>query len=497
PATRRVDERVNPRSDAQPPRPTTPCMNRGGDGVRRKRISSAGRPGRPSSSTVGVRMFQLESRLLGEHRVPGCEAAPAKECRGSDNFSTGDGRDSQLRPTRPASSGSRAHGSGRISSKLIQEAMQMCRQSQAGSSAATVCSTEHGYEAVPPSMSPPPDQLERPRAPTPEQTNHWLQGMEFGAEEEAKAAPQVSAVCSTLQCPRPEAVSPRDAQWTRPRSPTPTKMLAWGEEDTPSAGSNLRALYFSPSDDDYPARGDHSDGLINRLIEACQMDDVRRAFGIYERLRRQRVPLYEGVYKLIIECCIRTHQLGHGIQFYETLKSSGQRVSSRIVIVLIEACAREQHSEKVHALWQDWCQPNEPIRPCHRDVFMATLAALVRTMCPDLALELLQDVRHRSGDSTWVLNVEAEVQDLLQLVDTAASEAKHNGEQLGDSLLASYSELQDLLLQLLDEADSHATTPRYGRPKSVEHVVEHSGGLRDDELLLMEDVDLDLELAAM
>lgn len=227
------------------------------------------------------------------------------------------------------------------------------------------------------------------------------------------------------------------------------------------------------------------------------MDDVRRAFGIYERLRRQRVPLYEGVYKLIIECCIRTHQLGHGIQFYETLKSSGQRVSSRIVIVLIEACAREQHSEKVHALWQDWCQPNEPIRPCHRDVFMATLAALVRTMCPDLALELLQDVRHRSGDSTWVLNVEAEVQDLLQLVDTAASEAKHNGEQLGDSLLASYSELQDLLLQLLDEADSHATTPRYGRPKSVEHVVEHSGGLRDDELLLMEDVDLDLELAAM
>eukprot|EP00913_Durusdinium_trenchii_P031296 g29303.t1 len=186
---------------------------------------------------------------------------------------------------------------------------------------------------------------------------------------------------------------------------------------------------------------DHSDGLINRLIEACQMDDVRRAFGIYERLRRQRVPLYEGVYKLIIECCIRTHQLGHGIQFYETLKSSGQRVSSRIVIVLIEACAREQHSEKVHALWQ----PNEPIRPCHRDVFMATLAALVRTMCPDLALELLQDVRHRSGDSTWVLNVEAEVQDLLQLVDTAASEAKHNGEQLGWAALET-----DLLAQNTD-----------------------------------------------
>ena len=49
--------------------------------------------------------------------------------------------------------------------------------------------------------------------------------------------------------------------------------------------------YFSPSDDD-DSRGD---GLINRLIEACQMDDVRRAFAIYERLILLQVPLYEGV----------------------------------------------------------------------------------------------------------------------------------------------------------------------------------------------------------
>ena len=127
--------------------------------------------------------------------------------------------------------------------------------------------------------------------------------------------------------------SPRESSW-RPRSPTPTKMLAWGEEDTPSAGCSSRAVcrsvslpsfalaawrasfwrYFSPSDDDDGRRGD---GLINRLIEACQMDDVRRAFAIYERLILLQVPLYEGVrplfqaiafglswsevYKLIIE----------------------------------------------------------------------------------------------------------------------------------------------------------------------------------------------------
>lgn len=247
----------------------------------------------------------------------------------------------------------------------------MCRQSQAGSSAATVCSaTEHVVFEVPPAVSPPPDQLERPNAPTPEQTNHWLQGM-----ENLGATPPMAAALSQEERMGPaqyaQCVSPRDenSQWVRPRSPTPTKMLAWGEEDTPSAGCSSRALCFSHSDDDDPfGRGDHTDGLIHRLIEACQMDDVRRAFGIYERLRRLRVPLYEGVYKLIIECCMRTHQLGHGIQFYETLKSSGQRVSSRIIIVLIEACAREQHSEKVHALWQDWCQPHEDLRPCHREV---------------------------------------------------------------------------------------------------------------------------------
>lgn len=377
----------------------------------------------------------------------------------------------------------------------------MCRQSQAGSSAATVCSaTEHVVFEVPPAVSPPPDQLERPNAPTPEQTNHWLQGM-----ENLGATPPMAAALSQEERMGPaqyaQCVSPRDenSQWVRPRSPTPTKMLAWGEEDTPSAGCSSRALRFSHSDDDDPfGRGDHTDGLIHRLIEACQMDDVRRAFGIYERLRRLRVPLYEGVYKLIIECCMRTHQLGHGIQFYETLKSSGQRVSSRIIIVLIEACAREQHSEKVHALWQDWCQPHEDLRPCHREVLMVTLAALVRTLSPDLALELLRDAKERFGDSTWVLNVEAEVQELLHLVALAASEAQQNGSQLGGSL-AAYHDLQALLLQLLDEADVGWTRaqPAAGSPCQGKEAHGRTGGMCGDTLILMEDVDLDLELAAM
>ena len=62
------------------------------------------------------------------------------------------------------------------------------------------------------------------------------------------------------------------------------------------------------------------DSLISKLIGACQMNDISRAFVIYERLRHMQVPLYEGVYKMIIECCMRTQQLGHAMHFYETLK---------------------------------------------------------------------------------------------------------------------------------------------------------------------------------
>ncbi|CAE7653658.1 unnamed protein product [Symbiodinium pilosum] len=400
----------------------------------------------------------------------------------------------------------------------------MWRQRQAGLSVAddgcgasdflTCCSLPQAAELASPALSPPPERLERPQAPTPEQTNHWLQGMECTDETEATEA-SMERPSAPLQYRgvSPARGSDDGSACMRPRSPTPTKMLAWGEEQdsTPSGGPSSRPLYGSPtSDDDDPfGRGDHSDGLINRLIEACQMDDVRRAFGIYERLRRMEVPLYEGVYKLIIECCTRTHQLGHGIQFYETLKSSGQRVSSRLLIVLIEACAREQHSDKVYALWQDYCPRGEEIGTSHREVLLVTLASLVRTLSPDLALEIMRDALQRSQSITWIAEAQTQVSDLLQLVVSAASEAQLDGAgQLGHSLLASYKGLEDLLLWMLEEAHrqtlafpskgpalgsgsdsptSIATRPPSGRV----------GFAAEDELLLMEDVDLDLELAAM
>ena len=173
------------------------------------------------------------------------------------------------------------------------------------------------HQVVPAAASPPPDQLERPNAPTPEQTNHWLQAGFFrycfpwvanfcvadllqevetllGRCQNFRPMPffvvillgllvfglvgwlrkcnilipsaffykrgnqRNSKITSTLaqgleaQVTPPEGVhrtagciSPRDESSTRmrPRSPTPTKMLAWGEEeDTPSCSNRALCL---------------------------------------------------------------------------------------------------------------------------------------------------------------------------------------------------------------------------------------------------------------
>jgi len=198
-----------------------------------------------------------------------------------------------------------------------------------------------------------------------------------------------------------------------------------------------------------------------------------------------RVPLYEGVYKLIIECCMRTQQLGHAMQFYETLKSSGQKVSARLVVVLIEACAKEQHGDKVHAIWNDWCPPDEPISAAHREVLLIAVSALIRTMCPEMALEVLQDSMRRSGDglAECLGDSDVELEDLLQLNATVAEEAQMNGT-LMDELARHFRHLHALLEQLRQQCVQDAAARSKASPLGA-----------DD--LLMEDVDLDLDLAAM
>lgn len=215
------------------------------------------------------------------------------------------------------------------------------------------------------------------------------------------------------------------------------------------------------------------------------MNDISCAFVIYERLRHMQVPLYEGVYKMIIECCMRTQQLGHAMHFYETLKGSGQRVSSRLVVVLMEACAREQHGDKVHAIWNDWCPSGEPIDTIHSEVLLVAVSALIRTMSPELALLVLADATRRPDDCLIesLRDAEAELEELMQLNEAVAQEAHVNGTLMGE-MAGSFAELHTLLGEL--------------RQQCIDATSREQGGWTPcDDDLLMEDVDLDLELAAM
>lgn len=336
-----------------------------------------------------------------------------------------------------------------------------------------------------------PRLLSRPAAPTPEQTNHWLRGMDVHEAETAglcdeaqqslldALAPPTSTSRASSPSPSPTAERTRDL--LRPRSPTPTKMLVWEEEGAHNAG----APGVCSPDSDHEGRGDHTDGVIARLIHACQQNDVQKAFAYYEKLRQMRVPLYEGVYKLIIECCMRTQQLGHAMQFYEMLKTSVQRVSPRLVMMLMDACAREQHGDKVYAIWNDWCPPSEHVGKAHGEVLLAAVSALIRTMSPELAAELLRDAARRSGDnlSACLSSSEVEVEELLELNENVAEEAQSNGTLL-EELASRFNDLHALLEGLSEQCTRNVPGQTGAR---------HLGG----DTLLMEDVDLDLELAAM
>jgi hypothetical protein len=216
------------------------------------------------------------------------------------------------------------------------------------------------------------------------------------------------------------------------------------------------------------------------------MNEINKAFTFYEKLRAMQVPLYEGVYKMIIECCMRTQQLGHAMQFYETLKVSGQRVSSRLAIFLMEACAKEQHGDKVHAIWSDWCPPGEPVTAADSQVFLVAVSALVRTMSPDLAASVLQDAMQRSGDGLddCLADAEVELEELIQLNEQMAEEASANGTLLED-LAGRFGEVNAVLQGLHERClQMSETNSSCARAVTVED-------------LFMEDLDLDLDLAAM
>lgn len=397
--------RPKQREDVRPcqsQRPTTPCMNRGGDGVRRgKRVASASGARRPGEALSQVSASLLEDAL----------------------------------------------------------AMVLAARQQ---------------------PTPPPELVSRPNAPTPD-SRPPVQGSHVWRADQR---PLSAAAASRPRHSRLEGpcVKPPLPQWAdRCRSPTPTKMLAWEEEDVGTSLPSNAAPSKDDSDQEWPRTG-QPDGLIARLIEACQTNNVQCAFSFYERLRHMNVPLYEGVYKLIIECCMRTQQLSRAMQFYETLKTSGQRVSANLALVLIEASAREQQGDTVYAIWRDWC----PARPArlerdHIEVMLHTVSALIQSYRPELALAVLNEGAARSPGGALDTFAESLLEELSQHAEALIP------DQASTSLgfLELQARLDELRLACYEEPSATA--------------LRHRGMGRDarEELLLMEDVDLDLELAVI
>lgn len=329
--------------------------------------------------------------------------------------------------------------------------------------------------------------MERPHAPTPEQTNYWLQGMD--QEHLSTKAPEETRAEHSPRKPSPASStddSPRECRrrtsLNRPRSPTPMKMLAW--EDTSCGRATQSNIPCSSDESDHEGRGDHADSLIAQLIGACQMNDINKAFIFHEKLRHMKIPVYEGVYKMIIECCMRTQQLGHAMKFYETLRASGHRVSSRLVSLLMEACAREQHGDKVYAIWNDWCPPEETMTTNHAEILLLTISALLRAMSPDLARDALVGAVQRFGVglTSCLAGSEHELEEIIQLNKVVSDEAKSSGTWL-EEFTVPFSELNQMLVALREQCAQNSQA----RARST---------WTNDEDLLMVDVDLDLELAA-
>lgn len=107
-------------------------------------------------------------------------------------------------------------------------------------------------------------------------------------------------------------------------------------------------------------------------------------------------------------------------------------------------------------------------------------------MSPDLAIDILGEAGRSWGASLadCLVDSEVELEELLQLNATAAEEARANGVAF-ETIAALFLQLQELLEKIMSEV--------------VEAAKAHAQAREEIPInrLVMEDVDLDLELAAM
>jgi hypothetical protein len=158
-------------------------------------------------------------------------------------------------------------------------------------------------------------------------------------------------------------------------------MLAWDDDGVPDS-AKAPEINFKENC--------NADAVIAQLISACQQDQVEAVFDFYERLRRIDAPLYEGVYKMMVLCCLRTHHLDMALEVVDWMKAAGHRPSAFLFLEMLEAYAAAGDAGKVQCVWsavdEARLQPSDVGSILHRAVMH-----LVTLRAPTMAMQVLED----------------------------------------------------------------------------------------------------------
>lgn len=164
------------------------------------------------------------------------------------------------------------------------------------------------------------------------------------------------------------------------------------------------------------------DAVIGKLICACQQDQVSAVFAYHDQLVSMGTRLFEGVYKMMVQCCLKNGQVDAAFACLKHMKASDQRPSVQALVDLVEAYMYAGESEKIWCVWADLLEPGRFLREVG-EVMFAAVFALVQLRAPSRALDVLSRAEVEYGPLTNIPLDSEHISELLACNDEALLEA--------------------------------------------------------------------------
>jgi pentatricopeptide repeat protein len=162
-------------------------------------------------------------------------------------------------------------------------------------------------------------------------------------------------------------------------------MLAWDDDEVPDS-------HKQPEMD--MKENFNADAVIAQLISACQQDQFEAVFDHYGRLRRIEAPLYEGVYKMMVLCCLRTRHLDMALEVVDWMKAAGHRPSAFLFLEMLEAYAAAGDAGKVQCVWSA-VDETRLQRADVGSILHRVVMHLLTLRAPTMAMQVLEDGAER------------------------------------------------------------------------------------------------------